>query len=99
MAIAITHDNRTTHGTYQGELAGASRPAILTWRATAQGARIIEHTFVPPEMRGQGMAQLLVEAIVADARAEGFRIVPQCSYADVLFRRHPEWAGLLEESR
>jgi predicted GNAT family acetyltransferase len=46
-------------------------------------------------MRGQGVAQVLVEALVADARAQGFKIVPQCSYVAALFRRHPEWADLL----
>ena len=46
-------------------------------------------------MRGGGVAQLLVEALVADAREQGFRIVPQCSYVAAQFRRHPEWADLL----
>ena len=46
-------------------------------------------------MRGQGVAQVLVEALVADAREQGFKIVPQCSYVEAQFRRHPEWADLL----
>ena len=94
-AIAITRTDETTHGTYHAELPGAGRAAELTWRASGN-ARIANHTFVPPEMRGRGIAQQLVEALVADARAQGFTIVPQCSYVDVLFRRHPEWADLLE---
>jgi predicted GNAT family acetyltransferase len=96
-AIEITRSDETTHGSYQAELPGVARPAELTWRA--QGPlRIANHTFVPPEMRGRGVAQQLVEAMVADARAQGFRIVPQCSYVDALFRRHPEWADLLAAS-
>ena len=96
MALVITHSDETTHGTYRADLPGVDRPAVLNWRARGK-ARVIEHTFVPPEMRGQGVAQQLVEAIVADARAQGFRIVPQCSYAEVLFRRRPEWADLLDD--
>ena len=93
-AILITRSDETTHGAYRAELPGASRAAELTWRA--QGPlRIANHTFVPPEMRGRGVAQQLVEALVEDARAQGFKIVPQCSYVDALFRRHPEWADLL----
>jgi predicted GNAT family acetyltransferase len=96
-AIEITRSDETTHGSYRAELPGIARPAELTWRA--QGPlRIANHTFVPPEMRGRGVAQQLVEAMVADARAQGFRIVPQCSYVDALFRRHPEWADLLAAS-
>ena len=90
--IAITRTDETTHGAYRAELAGA-RPAELTWRARGQ-ARIANHTFVPPEMRGRGVAQMLVEALVADARVQGFTIVPQCSYVEAQFRRHPEWADL-----
>ncbi len=94
--IAITHYDQTTHGAYRAELPGAGRPAELTWRALGP-LRIADHTFVPPEMRGGGVAQQLVEALVADARREGFKIVPQCSYVAAQFRRHPEWSDLLAE--
>ena len=94
MTIAITRTDETTHGAYRAELAGANRPAELTWQAMGP-LRIADHTFVPPEMRGQGVAQVLVEALVADARELGFKIVPQCSYVEAQFRRHPEWADVL----
>lgn len=99
-AIAIIRTDETTHGAYRAELPGVSRPAELTWRAfgDARGnARVANHTFVPPEMRGRGVAQQLVEALVADAREQGFTIVPQCSYVAALFRRRPDWADLLAE--
>ena len=96
MAITVTRSDETSHGAYRAELAGANRPAELTWRAMGP-LRIADHTFVPPEMRGQGVAQVLVDALVADAREQGFKIVPQCSYVEALFRRHPEWADLLAE--
>jgi uncharacterized protein len=94
VAISITRTNETSHGAYHAELPGADRPAELTWQALGP-LRIADHTFVPPEMRGRGVAQVLVEALVADAREQGFKIVPQCSYVAALFRRHPEWADLL----
>ena len=96
-AIEITRSDEGTHGAYRAELPGAGRAAELTWVARGP-LRIANHTFVPPEMRGRGVAQQLVEALVADARAQGFTIVPQCSYVDALFRRHPEWADLLADS-
>ena len=94
MAITVTRSDETSHGAYRAELAGVGRPAELTWQAMGP-LRIADHTFVPPEMRGQGVAQVLVEALVADAREQGFRIVPQCSYVAAQFRRHPEWSDLL----
>lgn len=95
-AIAITRTDETTHGSYRAELAGANQAAVLTWRERGE-ARIANHTFVPPELRGRGIAQQLVEALVADARARGFTIVPQCSYVEALFRRHPEWSDVLAD--
>jgi predicted GNAT family acetyltransferase len=94
--ITISRTDETTHGAYRITLEGADHAAKLTWHALGP-LRVADHTFVPPEMRGQGVAQLLVEALIADARGLGFRIVPQCSYVAAQFRRHPEWADLLAE--
>ena len=92
-AIEITRIDETTHGAYRAELPGADCAAELTWRARGE-ARIANHTFVPPELRGRGIAQQLVEAMVSDAREQGFTIEPQCSYVAALFRRRPDWADV-----
>jgi predicted GNAT family acetyltransferase len=65
----------------------------LTW-VERDGVRIAEHTLVPPEIGGRGIAALLVEALVSDAREQGFRIDPACSYVAAKFDQHPEWADL-----
>ena len=92
-AIEITRSDQTSHGAYRAEVPGAPRGAELTWVARGP-VRIANHTFVPPEARGRGIAQQLVEAMVADARAHGFTIEPQCSYVAALFRRHADWADV-----
>ena len=91
--VAITRRDEGTHGAYCAEVPGVERAAELTWWARGT-TRIANHTFVPPEMRGRGIAQQLVEALVADARAQGFAIEPQCSYVEALFRRRPDWADV-----
>ena len=91
--MTITRSDETSHGAYRAEVAGAEQTAELTWRAMGP-LRIANHTYVPPEARGKGIAAALVQALVADARALGFKIVPQCSYVEAAFRRHPEWAEL-----
>ena len=95
--IEIERTDETTHGAYTARLPGIDRVAELTWRARGR-TRIANHTFVPDEMRGQGIAHQLVEALVADAREQGFRIEPTCSYVEALFRRHPEWADVLADT-
>ena len=91
--IAVTRENETTHGAYRAAVPGGGRDAELTWVERGD-TRIANHTYVPPEARGKGIAAALVEALVADAREQGFKIIPQCSYVEAAFRRHPEWAEL-----
>ncbi|TIX49314.1 N-acetyltransferase [Alteraurantiacibacter aquimixticola] len=78
------------------EVEGAHRPAVLTWKARGEDGeiRLVDHTFTPPEARGKGIAAKLVEAIVADAREQGFKIAPQCPYVVYAFGKHPEWEEL-----
>lgn len=89
----ITRHDSGTHGEYRAAVHGSDRIGRLTYQR--RGATLIaDHTLVPPEIRGRGVAARLVEALVADAREAGDRIVPQCSYVEAAFRRHPEWAML-----
>lgn len=68
--------------------------AELTYGRREGNTIVADHTFVPPVMRGHGLAEKLVDRLIGDARAEGNKILPLCSYVAAQFRRHPEWAGL-----
>ena len=91
--IAVTRENETTHGAYRAAVPGGGRDAELTWVARGD-TRIANHTYVPAAARGKGIAGALVAALIDDARKEGFKIEPSCSYVEAAFRRHPEWADL-----
>ncbi|MFC3717516.1 GNAT family N-acetyltransferase [Luteimonas soli] len=54
----------------------------------------INHTEVPPEIGGRGIAGKLVEAVLRYARDEGLKVLPRCSYADAYMRRHGEYEEL-----
>jgi predicted GNAT family acetyltransferase len=95
-AISITREDETTHGVYRANVEGSARPAELTWVARGD-TRYANHTYVPHEARGKGIAAALVEALVEDARAQGFKIEPECSYVEAAFRRHPDWADVRAE--
>lgn len=92
--ITITRDDVGDCGEYRAELAGAGVVGRLTWTQRAT-VRVAEHTLVPRAYEGRGIAARLVDALIADARAQGFRIDPACSYVATRFRRHPEWHDLL----
>jgi predicted GNAT family acetyltransferase len=54
----------------------------------------ITHTIVPPAIGGRGIAGALVKVALDHARTQGWKVVPQCSYADAWMRRHPDYDGL-----
>ena len=92
--VTITHAGDERGGEYTAYVDGAAQTGELTWRAAGPDVRIATHTGVPDALRGRGVAARLVDALVADAREQGFRIVPACSYVAAQFERHPEWAAL-----
>ena len=59
------------------------------------GEMVITHTFVPPELRGRGLAEQVVRAALEHARAEKLRVVPACSYVGVFIERNKEYQPLL----
>lgn len=92
--VTITHQDDGDRGRYVAQVAGSEEIGHLDWEARGGDVRVATHTIVPPPIGGRGVAAKLVEALVADARAQGFRIEPQCSYVEAMFRRHKEWAEL-----
>lgn len=93
-AVSIAHDDQGSRGRYVAQVADAAQTGHLDWELRSPGVRTATHTIVPPEIGGRGIAGELVEALVADARAQNFRIEPQCSYVQALFDKTPEWADL-----
>ena len=91
--IEIERRDRVTHGEYLAHVPGSDATGKLTW-TLRDGVRHAEHTLVPNELRGRGIAGVLVDALIADARREGFKIAPDCSYVANKFAEHPEWADL-----
>lgn len=89
----VKREEGPTRGRYVIHLAPGAE-AEMTYRKTGDGPMIIDHTGVPPEFEGRGIAARLVNAAIADARNQGFKITPVCSYVVAQFRRHPEWAEL-----
>jgi predicted GNAT family acetyltransferase len=92
--LSIEHEDLGRNGVYRASVPGSDEPARLTWKAMGPDVRVADHTFVPPEARGLGIAERLVEAMVADARAQGFRIDPACPYVAKLFAERSEWRPL-----
>jgi predicted GNAT family acetyltransferase len=96
--VTITHFDQGARGEYHARVEGSEAIGRLTYRRIegegGQDVLVADHTLVPPEIGGRGVAGKLVDALIADARRLDWKIVPQCSYVEAAFRRHPEWADL-----
>lgn len=56
---------------------------------------VFEHTFVPTELRGKGIAANLVRTALEEARQRGWRVVPRCSFVTAFIKRNPQFADLM----
>lgn len=51
----------------------------------------VEHTFVSPELRGQGVAKKLLDRAAVYAREHNYKMEPICSYVVTAFERYDEY--------
>src|SRR5687767_12947240 len=82
-----------TGGSYRLQVDG--HLAEMTFSRAGATMLIIDHTDVPDALRGRSVGDRLVARAVADARAEGKKIIPLCPFAASRFRKHPEYADVL----
>jgi len=55
----------------------------------------LNHTETPAAARGRGIASKLVEAVLAEARARGLKIVPRCPFVRAYIAKHPQYSDLV----
>lgn len=92
--VTITHHAQGQGGRYDAAVEGESASGYLEWEPEGDDVRVATHTIVPRAIGGRGVAARLVERLVFDAREQGFKIVPQCSYVARKFERNPDWADV-----
>ncbi len=90
MSIDVHHDRAA--GVFSAIVDGER--CVLEYRLSGN-TMTITHTGVPEAVAGRGIAGELMRAALAAARAEGWKIIPACSYARQYFDKHAELADLL----
>jgi predicted GNAT family acetyltransferase len=53
------------------------------------------HTFVPPQLRGRGIAEELVRQALDDAQAKGYKVIPSCWFVRVYIQRHAQYQPMV----
>ncbi|MDP3737643.1 MAG: GNAT family N-acetyltransferase [Hyphomonadaceae bacterium] len=94
--ITVRREETKTGRRYVAGVDGFESELTFT-RATRKGQKLMiaNHTGVPSALSGKGVGLALLGQAVEDARAEGFRIVPNCSFVRVMLQRHKEWQDVL----
>ena len=92
--FTVEHEDGAGHGRYFIRLPGGLE-AEMTYRKIGAEIIAIDHTYTPPEFRGNNIAFKMLSAGIAEARDKGLKVRPECSYAVVQFQRHKDWSDLL----
>ena len=95
-AASIRHAEQGDGGAFLMERDG-DRVAELTYRLEDDARATLDHTYVSPDLRGEGVAMQLVEAAVDWARQSGTKLTPACSYARAAFEREQRFADVLAD--
>ena len=95
--IPMSHQTMHLPGTQRFELkSGTGDPAVISYRQCGDTV-VIEHTYVPPALRGKGIAAVITQDALLEARRLGWKIVPDCSYVETYIQRNPEFIDVLHQ--
>lgn len=64
--------------------------AEITFPKVRDGVVNINHTYVSPVLRGQGVAGKLMEAAIEYIEKNNYKAILDCSYAATWGEKHPE---------
>ncbi len=56
---------------------------------------VFQHTEVPESLSGQGIGSALARGALDDARANGLKVLPECTFIAGYLKRHPEYQDIV----
>ena len=93
----LTVRNDTDAGQYE-LLAGDTMIGLAQYES-GDGQIAFVHTEISPQVSGQGLGQVLVQAALDDARQRQLAVLPYCSFVRHYIETHPEYADLVPPAR
>ncbi len=92
MGLDIRHDEQ---GCRYTAAEGGQEVGLLTYQPVSDGVIDFTHTYVPPEQRGRGIADKLVEHALDETLERGLRFQASCWFVDAFARRHERYKQAL----
>ncbi|MCF8053845.1 MAG: N-acetyltransferase [Deltaproteobacteria bacterium] len=68
---------------------------FVEYEITEEGMIDIQHTMVNENLRGRGIAAVLLKEVSAFAQREGRKVIPTCSYAAKFYEKSREYAPII----
>jgi predicted GNAT family acetyltransferase len=91
MEIAVQHDEKARK--YYTVIDG--QESVCEYGEAGEKTLNFWHTFVPPALRGRGIADELVRQALEDVLARGYKVIPSCWFVRVYIQRHERYQGLV----
>jgi predicted GNAT family acetyltransferase len=90
MKLAIRHEPEARR--FVADVGG--KIAYITYRQLDGRILELDHTYVPREFRGSGIASQLTVHALEHARERGCLVAPSCPFVAAYIERHPEYREL-----
>lgn len=71
------------------------RESVCEYGAAGEKTLNFWHTYVPPELRGKGIAEELVRQALEDVRQRGYKVIASCWYVRLYIDRHSQYRDLM----
>ncbi len=71
------------------------KTAMINYRLKDGKIYSLDHTEVPDELQGQGIASDLAQKTLTYIKESGSKILPLCSFVAAYVKRHPEWNDIV----
>ncbi|HEY0512200.1 MAG TPA: GNAT family N-acetyltransferase [Thermoanaerobaculia bacterium] len=94
MSLEVRNDeaHKKFHATVNGQ------EAVIEYAKMGDVYNLL-HTFVPEELRGQGIAEQLAIGALDQIQRQGGRFIPSCPFIQTFLKHHPEYqAGVAHTS-
>ena len=86
--VELDGDSYAFRSTTEGQVI-----AEISWTMLSD-VMVMDHTFVSPDLRGQGVAKKLLDRAADYAREKNFKMEPICSYVVTAFERYDDYNDL-----
>ena len=84
MKIDVQHDESARK--YYALIDG--KESILQYSPQGEGKLDFWRTYVPPELRGRGIADEIVRHALEEALQQGYKVIPSCWFVRAYMERH-----------